>query len=61
MQKKVRNPTLAEDGLPQEMFSDVLRACDRWLTRHDPFYEMDKSKPNDWNRNKKQTTKHEKK
>ena len=38
MPRFVRNPTLAEDGLPQEMFLDVRRACERWLLANDPFY-----------------------
>lgn len=47
MARPVRNPTLAEDGLPQEMYRDVLRACHRWLMSHDPSYaiaEADKAR-----------------
>jgi hypothetical protein len=31
MPRFVKNPTLAEDGLPRECYSDVNRACDRFL------------------------------
>ncbi len=53
MPRFVRNPTLAEDGLPQEMFLDVRRACERWLLKNDPFfadesnYKTWKTKPNE--------------
>ena len=38
MPRFVRNPTLAEDGLPQEMYLDVRRACERWLLANDPYF-----------------------
>lgn len=41
MARPVRNPTLADDGLPREMYRDVLRACHRWLMTHDPGYKFE--------------------
>lgn len=40
MPRPVRNPTLAADGLPQEMYLDVRRACHKWLMQHDMQYRQ---------------------
>jgi len=55
MPRFVRNPTLAEDGLPQEMFLDVRRACERWLMKNDPFY-ADESNYKTWNKKHEQNS-----
>jgi hypothetical protein len=55
MPRFVRNPTLAEDGLPQEMFLDVRRACERWLMTNDPFY-ADENNYKTWNKRHEQNS-----
>ena len=55
MPRFVRNPTLAEDGLPQEMFLDVRRACERWLLKNDPFY-ADENNNKTWTKQKYEQT-----
>jgi hypothetical protein len=55
MPRFVRNPTLAEDGLPQEMYLDVRRACERWLMKNDPFY-ADENNYKTWNKRHEQTS-----
>ena len=55
MPRFVRNPTLAEDGLPQEMYLDVRRACERWLMKNDPFF-ADENNYKTWNKQNEQTS-----
>ncbi len=55
MPRFVRNPTLAEDGLPQEMYLDVRRACERWLLANDPFF-ADENNYKTWNKRNEQTS-----
>jgi len=55
MPRFVRNPTLAQDGLPREMFLDVRRACERWLMKNDPFY-ADENNYKTWNKRYEQNS-----
>jgi hypothetical protein len=43
-----RNRTLAADGLPQEMFRDIKRACHRHLMSHDPSYVAEQERITIW-------------
>ena len=49
MAHKKRYPRkLADDGFPQEMFQDVLRASHRWLMSHDPEYRSERLSIERW-------------
>ena len=46
--KRIRNPRLAADGLPSEMFQDVLRACHRTLIQKDEQYQVERIAVKRW-------------
>ena len=45
---RVRNRRLAADGLPSEMFQDVLRACHRTLIQKDEQYQVERIAVKRW-------------